>query len=148
MIGTPLRTDERYKLYYLFWAKLIFTELIPYGTILVFNIFIVVKIVHSSRFRRRILKNMSQEKAAVPGGEGIPNGRDNNACHGSPSSGNGGNVVANAKAAAVGGGECEKFDQDKLKRLEIQRQEHKLGGILIAISLLFIFCQGFKVENP
>ncbi len=69
-MGTPLRTDPRYKLYYLFWAKLIFTELIPYVTIVVFNSFIVVKIVQSSRFRRRVLKNMSNNDSTAGGGGG------------------------------------------------------------------------------
>ncbi len=70
VVGTPLRTDPRYKLYYLFWAKLIFTELIPYVTIVVFNSFIVVKIVQSSRFRRRVLKNMSNNDSTAGGGGG------------------------------------------------------------------------------
>ncbi len=92
VIGTPLRQDPRYKQYYLFWAKLIFTELIPYVTIVVFNSFIVVKIVQSSRFRRRVLKNMSQQQQ-----QGDSNGSNKWQLNGnSPTNGNLENILSNS----------------------------------------------------
>ena len=35
--------------------------------------------------------------------------------------------------------------EDQLRFLEKQRQEHKLGVLLIAISILFILCQSVKI---
>ena len=35
--------------------------------------------------------------------------------------------------------------EDQIKAFEKQRQEHKLGILLVAISILFIICQSFKM---
>ena len=53
---TALRQDPAYVEYYMFWAKLILLELIPYFTILAFNAVIVAKIFDSKRFRTRAAK--------------------------------------------------------------------------------------------
>ena len=37
------------------------------------------------------------------------------------------------------------MSEDQLRALEKQRQEHKLGILLVAISILFILCQSFKM---
>ena len=53
---TALRQDPAYVEYYMFWAKLILLELIPYFTILALNAVIVAKIFDSKRFRMRAAK--------------------------------------------------------------------------------------------
>ena len=39
----------------------------------------------------------------------------------------------------------QEISEDQLRALEKQRQEHKLGILLVAISILFILCQSFKI---
>ena len=39
----------------------------------------------------------------------------------------------------------QEVSEDQLRALEKQRQEHKLGILLVAISILFILCQSFKM---
>ena len=54
---TELRRNPYYASGYVFWSKLIITDLIPYVIIIVLNSFIVVKILKSSRFRASIVRN-------------------------------------------------------------------------------------------
>lgn len=42
-------------------------------------------------------------------------------------------------------GSFQEISEDQLRALEKQRQEHKLGILLVAISILFILCQSFKI---
>ena len=58
-----MRRNQAYSRFYVFWSKVIVTDLIPYFTILTLNSFIVTKIVKSIRFRARILqaRNMQAE---------------------------------------------------------------------------------------
>ena len=62
-VGTDMRRNQAYSRFYVFWSKVIVTDLIPYFTILTLNSFIVTKIVKSIRFRARILqaRNMQAE---------------------------------------------------------------------------------------
>ena len=57
---TELRRNPYYASGYVFWSKLIITDLIPYVIIIVLNSFIVVKILKSSRFRARIVRNRNE----------------------------------------------------------------------------------------
>lgn len=100
-VGTDMRRNQAYSRFYVFWSKVIVTDLIPYFTILTLNSFIVTKIVKSIRFRARILQARNMQ--------------------------------------------AEEVSEDQLRALEKQRQEHKLGILLVAISILFILCQSFKM---
>ena len=59
--STALREDKIYATLYVFWSKFILIEFIPYSTILVMNIFIIIKITKSIRFRRRFQRGQSNE---------------------------------------------------------------------------------------
>ena len=61
MVGTALRNNDIYVSVYVVWSKLILTELVPYFTILILNSFIIVKIIKSARFRRKVIKNHEGE---------------------------------------------------------------------------------------
>lgn len=100
-VGTEMRRNQAYSRFYVFWSKVIVTDLIPYFTILTLNSFIVTKIIKSIRFRARILQARNMQ--------------------------------------------AEEVSEDQLRALEKQRQEHKLGILLVAISILFILCQSFKM---
>lgn len=52
-----MRENKVYVTLYLFWSKFIFIEFIPYMTILIMNIFIIVKITKSARFRKKFQRN-------------------------------------------------------------------------------------------
>ena len=62
MVGTALRNNDIYVSVYVVWSKLILTELVPYFTILILNSFIIVKIIKSARFRRKVIKNHEGEE--------------------------------------------------------------------------------------
>ena len=51
-----MRNNQAYSRFYVFWSKVIVTDLIPYFTILTLNSFIVTKIIKSTRFRAKILQ--------------------------------------------------------------------------------------------
>ena len=55
-VGTAMRNNQAYSRFYVFWSKVIVTDLIPYFTILTLNSFIVTKIIKSTRFRAKILQ--------------------------------------------------------------------------------------------
>ena len=59
---TALRQDPAYVEYYMFWAKLILLELMPYFTILALNAVIVAKIFDSKRFRMRAAAKQSMDR--------------------------------------------------------------------------------------
>lgn len=50
--ATWLRKDKGYQIYYMFWSKVIFLEVIPYCTIFILNALIIRQIVSSFRFRQ------------------------------------------------------------------------------------------------
>lgn len=110
--ASGLRQNAVYRSAYVFWSKFLLIELIPYILVVIMNSFIIVKIVKSSRFRQKIMHNMSQQTPF--------------------------------KDVAVGN-RLQSMSEEQIKFFENQRQEHKLGGMLIAISLLFITCQSFKL---
>ena len=60
IVGTAMRNNPYYATYYVVWSKLILTDLVPYFIIILANSFIVVKIVKSSRFRARIVRNRNK----------------------------------------------------------------------------------------
>ena len=47
---------------YVVWSKLILTDLVPYFIIILLNSFIVVKILKSSQFRARIVRNRNEHQ--------------------------------------------------------------------------------------
>ena len=51
---TKLRKDPAYIEYYMFWAKLILLELIPYIVIFTLNAVIISRILDSRRFRTKM----------------------------------------------------------------------------------------------
>ena len=51
--STAMRENKFYVTLYLFWSKFILIEIIPYTTILILNIFIIIKITKSARFRKK-----------------------------------------------------------------------------------------------
>ncbi|XP_059087651.1 FMRFamide receptor-like [Tigriopus californicus] len=110
--GTALRLNSYYVSYYVFWSKFIFIEFVPYILIVIMNSFIVVKIIKSSRFRRKIMFNMSQQTPFK-------------------------DVSSPQK--------IQSMSEEQMKYFENQRQEHKLGVLLVVISVLFITCQSFKL---
>lgn len=57
IVGTALRTNPHYRTFYVFWSKFLFIELFPYLLIVILNSFILVKIVKSSKFRKKIMRN-------------------------------------------------------------------------------------------
>ena len=59
---TALRQDPAYVEYYMFWAKLILLELVPYFTIFALNAVIVAKIFDSKRFRMRAAAKQSMDR--------------------------------------------------------------------------------------
>lgn len=71
--ATELRANPHYKHYYIFWSKFLLIELFPYLLILVLNSFILVKILKSSKFRKRILRSTTRRYRYHGGGNG--NGR-------------------------------------------------------------------------
>ena len=65
IVGTEMRQNPIYTQVYVVWSKLILTDLVPYFVIMVLNSFIVVKIVKSSRFRAKILRNRNERSLEV-----------------------------------------------------------------------------------
>ena len=76
--ATKMRKNELYVSLYLFWSKFLFIEVVPYTTILVMNIFIIIKITKSARFRKRFQRQGVEEdndlEIAVPMNETSSNG--------------------------------------------------------------------------
>ena len=60
-----MRENKIYVSLYLFWSKFIFIEFIPYTTILIMNIFIMIKITKSARFRKKFLRQGNEEEVDV-----------------------------------------------------------------------------------
>ena len=57
-----MRENKVYVTFYLFWSKFIFIEFIPYTTILIMNIFIIIKITKSARFRKKFTRTGNEEE--------------------------------------------------------------------------------------
>lgn len=56
-----MREDQLYVSLYLFWSKFLFIEVFPYTTILIMNIFIIIKITKSARFRKRFQRQGAED---------------------------------------------------------------------------------------
>jgi len=175
---TSIRQNEIYVSVYVVWSKLILTELVPYFTILILNSFIVVKIVKSARFRRKVIRNHEGGGKEGKGHEGA--GGDK---RGSQSSHkkktktltlktDGRNVphlrveestleerriptTYDSKGGSTLGQQVldpnplsitqPAANEYKRNYFDKQRQEHRLGILLVGISVLFISCQSFKI---
>ena len=57
-----MRENKIYVSLYLFWSKFIFIEFIPYTTILIMNIFIIIKITKSARFRKKFQRQGADDE--------------------------------------------------------------------------------------
>ena len=55
--STALRQNPIYISLYVFWSKLILIELIPYISIVVMNVVIIVKLYRSNHFRQSFYRN-------------------------------------------------------------------------------------------
>ena len=64
---TELRQNPIYVNLYVVWSKVIFIEIIPYFAILIMNIFIIVKITKSTRFRRKFQRQYPDQETNVGG---------------------------------------------------------------------------------
>ena len=64
---TELRQNPIYVNLYVVWSKIIFIEIIPYFAILIMNIFIIVKITKSTRFRRKFQRQYPDQETNVGG---------------------------------------------------------------------------------
>ena len=58
-----MRENKIYVSLYLFGSKFIFIEFIPYTTILIMNIFIIIKITKSARFRKKFQTRQGENDA-------------------------------------------------------------------------------------
>ena len=112
--ASGLRENPVYRTVYFFWSKFLLIEVIPYVLVVIMNSFIIFKIVQSSRFRQKIVANMS---AQTPFKD----------------------------VAGTDPSKLQSMSEEQIKFFENQRQEHKLGVMLVAISLLFVTCQSFKL---
>ena len=78
--STAMRENKFYVSLYLFWSKFLFIEVFPYTTILIMNIFIIIKITKSARFRKKFQRqNVDDEgenylEVAVPLNQNSSNG--------------------------------------------------------------------------
>ncbi|TRY78111.1 hypothetical protein TCAL_09473 [Tigriopus californicus] len=134
---TALRKNALYVSLYVFWSKFIFFEIIPYVTILICNIFIIVKIRKSQQFRRKF--NVTES-----------GGRSNPVQEIQPV----GSVARYPLQTVI---QTEPHVQTSLMMREVsqkypkkrflqkQAEEHHLGIILVGLSSLFIVCQSFKI---
>ena len=59
--STTLRQNPLYITLYVFWSKLILVELIPYISIVIMNVVIIVKLYRSNRYRKSFYRNDSLE---------------------------------------------------------------------------------------
>ena len=64
---TELRQNPIYVKLYVVWSKIILIEIIPYFAILIMNIFIIVKITKSTRFRRKFQRQYPDQETNVGG---------------------------------------------------------------------------------
>lgn len=139
---TSLRRDPIYINLYVFWSKVIFFELIPYFTILICNIMIIVKIRKSSKFRSRFnttdcVKSTHQDGSSD---EFNSSTKSNGARRGRKHllfSPKGSKLKLDLKA------QPSTSPTRGISRKH--REEHHLGVILIGLSSLFIACQSFKI---
>ena len=75
-----MRENKFYVSLYLFWSKFLFIEVFPYTTILIMNIFIIIKITKSARFRKKFQRQSADDEGenylevAVPLNENSSNG--------------------------------------------------------------------------
>lgn len=162
IVGTDLRHHPLYKTLYVVWSKLILTELFPYLAIVVLNSFIIVKIIQSARFRRKVLRNEGDPHHHHHGGGGqgvngggqpqrqqsetllrtVGSGED----RGRYLAANKDHRTRSSMVLARMGRRRSWADQQQMRTfLEKQRQEHKMGILLVGISFLFICCQSFKI---
>jgi len=143
--STALREDKIYATLYVFWSKFILIEFIPYSTILVMNIFIIIKITKSIRFRRRFQRGQStnedEDIEALDPSKQTSNGESNNG-HQSKSE-----AYTKMVSGSRRGRDIIKSLVQRPRRTFTKKQieEHNLGIILIVMSSLFIFCQSFKI---
>jgi hypothetical protein len=77
VVSTALRQNSLYVSLYVFWSKFVFIELIPYITILIMNIFIIIKITKSRRFRKKFQRQYTEEPDLEVG---APNGDTSSDC--------------------------------------------------------------------
>ena len=152
---------------YVFWSKFIFIELIPYFTILILNVFIIIKITKSARFRKRFQRHDEDfqkfqqegeehelENLEEMGTRSVKHKRLQTA----PSSkmGSLGSSVDSSKftdkmrvsvkhSSTIKGTSMNGRSVQKRTFLRRQQEEHKLGTILILMSGLFIICQSIKI---
>eukprot|EP00095_Tigriopus_kingsejongensis_P004773 maker-scaffold77_size404793-snap-gene-1.9 protein:Tk04773 transcript:maker-scaffold77_size404793-snap-gene-1.9-mRNA-1 annotation:"GJ13605" len=63
IVSTSLRQNPYYLKYYVIWSKLIITELVPYLTILILNIFIICGTLQASSFRKQFVGRRSPDDA-------------------------------------------------------------------------------------
>ena len=136
VVGTELRNHPTYFKVYGVWMKLILTELVPYISILILNSFIIIKIAKSARFRRRILKrsgkfrrNLIRRSGSIMSLNGVRPYQS---------------MLRNIQSQYTASGNSEDCRESR-SYFEKQRQEHRLGILLVSISILYITCQSFKI---
>jgi len=155
-----MRENKIYVSLYLFWSKFIFIEFIPYTTILIMNIFIIIKITKSARFRKKFQTRQEENDAEnqqldiIEEEDAEVNEEDPEVIEvAAPSSSarNSETGLASKRSpnrATIRGRQLIKnLVRQRPRRTFTKKQmeEHNLGIILIAMSSLFIFCQSFKI---
>lgn len=137
VITTALRKNPWYVSLYVFWSKCVFFEIIPYVTILICNILIIVKIRKSQQFRRKfnvtdavVRSNQVQEIQPLSSVANFP--RQTMV-----------QTEPQLQTSLVTRDISQKYPK---KRFVLkQAEEHHLGIILVGLSSLFIVCQSFKI---
>jgi len=145
--STALREDKIYATLYVFWSKFILIEFIPYSIILIMNIFIIIKITKSIRFRRRFQRGQSQSTnedediEALDPSKSTSNGESNSGQQSKSE------TYTKMVSGSRRGRDIIKSLVQRPRRTFTKKQieEHNLGIILIVMSSLFIFCQSFKI---
>lgn len=172
--STAMRENQVYVSLYLFWSKFIFIEVIPYTIILIMNIFIIIKITKSARFRKKFQRQGTEEDYEAEVIEVNPSAlavatrpRGGSSSNNSTILGEAENDLIEAEESAKlgcsqrsttgkssgqyrfhrGDGLIKSLVRQRPRRTFTKKQmeEHNLGMILIAMSSLFIFCQSFKI---
>ena len=168
---TAMRNNPIYVSVYVVWGKLILTELVPYFTILILNSFIITKIIKSARFRSKVIKNhegksrpsppsnnsraafLSPDFGRTRSRESVAIRQSNNAqsvdTHPMHQQRNTlcPNSMRYQQIQQQRSPSMAFADRDPQARsfFDKQRQEHRLGILLVGISVLFILCQSFKI---
>lgn len=161
-MGTPLRLNPIYINYYILWSKLLLIELIPHLTIVILNSFILIKIVKSSKFRNGIMRNLNNTSSlmaatADTGGTNGDGGATANNSHAASDEQIPKDELLTPAASGPHSGShmqhhhssssplLQLVFRPQIRFFEQQRQEHKLGVVLVAISVLFICCHAPSV---